>query len=192
MDDAERAFKTRGAAVTMAKAALSMRDSELEHARARLVSPIETQQLHGTCACIPIHAPVGGRILRLLRESEGVVQVGEALVEIGDPEELEILADFLSSDAVKIEAGLRVAIIEWGGSTALTGVVRRVEPYGFTKVSALGIEEQRVNVVIDITDPAEHWRRLGHGYRVEVRVVLWEGSDVLKVPLTALFRDGER
>jgi HlyD family secretion protein len=192
LDDAERVFKTRKAAVTTAQAALGMREFELAQARAQLVSPAQTRELHGVCECVDIRAPVSGRILRLLHESEAVVEMGEPLVEIGNPGDLEIVADLLSSDAVKIEPGQRVAIEEWGGPSPLAGVVRRVEPYGFTKVSALGIEEQRVNVVIDFSDPGERWRRLGHGYRVEVRVVLWEGREVLKVPLTALFRDGER
>ncbi|MDH3472913.1 MAG: HlyD family efflux transporter periplasmic adaptor subunit [Rhodospirillales bacterium] len=192
LDDAERVFKTRGAAVATAEAALSMRAFELDQARAQLVSPVQTQELHGVCECVDIPSPVSGRILRLLRESEAVVEMGEPLVEIGNPGDLEIVADLLSSEAVKVEPGQRVVIDEWGGRTPLAGLVRRVEPYGFTKVSALGIEEQRVNVIIDFSDPPERWRRLGHGYRVEVRIVLWEGRDVLKVPLTALFRDGER
>ncbi|MFT5182844.1 MAG: HlyD family secretion protein [Alphaproteobacteria bacterium] len=191
LDEAQRLSKTRVAAVTTALAAVGMHEFELTEAKARLLSPIETQDLHGACDCISISAPVSGQILRLLHESEVVVQAGEALVEIGNPDSLEIVADLLSSDAVRVEAGQRVVIDEWGGDLPLAGIVRRVEPYGFTKVSALGIEEQRVNVIIDISDPPERWRRLGHGYRVETRIVLWQGDDVLKVPLTALFRDGE-
>ena len=192
LDEAERTFKTRTAALATVKAELRMRDSELAKARARLVSPIETQALHGACACVPITAPVSGRILRLIRESEGVVKAGDALIEIGDPRDLEIVVDFLSTDAVKIEPGQRVIIEEWGGEAPLAGRVRRIEPYGTTKVSALGIEEQRVNVIIDFTDPPASWQRLAHGFRVEVRVVLWEGKKVVKLPLTALFRNGER
>lgn len=123
--------------------------------------------------------------------SERVVRVGETLVEIGDPGDLEIVVDFLSTDAVKMRAGQRFIIEQWGGDPQLGGQVRRVEPYGFTKVSALGIEEQRVNVIIDFTDPKEHWAQLGHGYQVDVRVVLWEAQDVLTVPLAALFREGD-
>ena len=96
-----------------------------------------------------------------------------------------------SADAVKVSAGDRVMIEAWGGNEVLEGRVRRVEPFGFTKISALGIEEQRVNVIIDFTSPREKWERLGHGYQVEVRIVLWEDDGVLKLPLTALFRDGE-
>jgi len=190
VDEAQRAYKTRSAAVQTAQAELRVRISEVTRARARLVSPVETQTLHGVCECIPLFAPVSGRILRLVRESEGVVQAGDALVEIGDPRDLEIAVEYLSTDAVRIEPGQRVIIDEWGGGSTLAGRVRRVEPYGFTKVSALGIEEQRVKVIIDLTDPPERWARLGHGFRVETRVVLWEAENVLKVPLTALFRNG--
>lgn len=190
LDQAERLFRTRTAAVASIEAELRVKESQIARARARLVSPIDTQRLHGACACVPVIAPVSGRILRRIRESEGVVQAGDALVEIGDPADLEIVADFLSTDAVKIEKGQRVLIEEWGGGKALAGRVRRVEPYGFTKVSALGIDEQRVNVIIDFTDPPALWARLGHGFRVEVRVVLWEDEKALRLPLTAIFRDG--
>jgi len=191
LDEAERSFKTREAAVGTAQAALAMRQSELAGAKIRLLDPREARTRTGNCPCIPIHAPVSGRVLRVLHESEGVVEAGEALVEIGNPGELEIVVDFLSSDAVRIESGQRVIIDEWGGDETLQGRVSKVEPYGFTKVSALGIEEQRVNVVIDFTDPPERWSQLGHGFQVEVRVVLWEDGAALKVPLTALFRDGD-
>ena len=126
---------------------------------------------------------------RILHKSEGVVAAGEPLVEIGDPADLEIVADLLSSDAVKVEAGQRVMIENWGGDHQLEGVVERVEPFGFTKVSALGIEEQRVNIIIDFTSPREEWSRIAHGFQVDVRIVLWEGDNIVKVPLTALFRD---
>ncbi len=188
---AERLHRTRVAAVDTARATLEMREFELAQARARLLSPLEAHLDRGLCECVPIFAPVTGQILRVLHESEGVVRAGEPLVEIGDPGELEIVADFLSTDAVQIESGLRVIIEDWGGPGPLNGRVRRVEPFGFTKVSALGIEEQRVNVIVDLTDPPDRWRRLGHGFRVETRVVLWAGEDALQLPLTALFRDGD-
>lgn len=190
LDNAEREFRTRTAAVSTAQAALEMRDFELAEARARLVSPVESLDMRGSCECVPIFANVDGQILQVLHESEGVVRAGEPLVEIGDPGDLEIVADYLSTDAVQIEPGQAVLIDEWGGAAALAGQVQRVEPFGFTKVSALGIEEQRVNVVIDLTDPADKWQRLGHGYRVEARVILWQAEEVVQLPLTALFRDG--
>ena len=192
LDDAERNFKKRKAEVARTEAALKMREFELTEAWALLVSPTETQETRGDCDCVSIPAPVSGRVLRVLHKSAGVVQAGDPLVEIGNPGDLEIVVELLSSDAVRVEAGQRVIVEEWGGATPLTGEVRRVEPFGFTKISALGIEEQRVNVIIDIRDPRDRWARLGHGYRVETRIVLWNGSDLLKLPLTALFRDGDR
>jgi HlyD family secretion protein len=192
LDEAERGFKTRKAELATARAALQVSSFELERARAQLVSPTETHERHEHCECIPIRAPVTGRILRVLHESEGVVASGEPLVEIGNPGELEIVTDLLSTDAVRAAADQRVIIERWGGEQPLEGRVRRVEPFGFTKVSALGIEEQRVNVIIDITSPPEQWARLGHGYQLETRIVLSEREDALKLPLTALFRDGAR
>lgn len=190
LDDAQRAYRTRKAARDTALAAKNMRKSELERAKAQLVSPGAPRIRETTCECVEVRSPVDGRILQIFRQSEGVVRAGDALVEIGDPGKLEIVADLLSADAVRVEPGQRVLIEEWGGVGALEGRVRLVEPYGFTKVSALGIEEQRVNVLVDFADPPEKWQRLGHGYRVEIRVVVWSGDAVLKAPLTALFRDG--
>lgn len=191
VQDAERVLRTREAAVATAEAAVEMRRSELAAAEIRLLRPGEAMERGDNCPCVPIRAPVSGQVLRVLHKSEGVVEAGRALVEIGNPGDLEIVADFLSTEAVRIEPGQRVIIADWGGEGTLEGRVDRVEPYGFTKVSALGIEEQRVNVVIKFADPPELWRRLGHGFQVEVRVVLWEDAAALNVPLTSLFRDGD-
>lgn len=181
-------MRAQEAAVKSAQATLYIRDFELERARAALINPVDPQTAtSGTC-CFIVKAPVGGRILRILQESESVVNAGTPLVEIGDPRDLEIVSDFLSNKAVLISQGDDVIIEDWGGNTVLTGKVRLVEPFGFTKVSTLGIEEQRVNVVIDFTEPYEKWQRLGHGYRVDVRVVTWQKEDVVRVPLGALFR----
>lgn len=188
LDNAERIYKTRKAALATARAGLQVRSFELDQAKAQLLSPIDTQQTHGKCACIPITAPINGRVLRIPNASERVVTAGEPLLEIGDPADLEIIVDFLSADAVRIEVGQRVVIDRWGGPHVLEGRVRTIEPFGFTKISALGIEEQRVNVVIDLVGAPELWQRLGHGYQVDVQVVLWEEDDILTLPLTALFR----
>jgi len=190
LDSAERDYKAGHAGVDTARAALQMRTFELDVARAQLVSPLETQGSSGACECVPITAPVSGRILQIADRSERIVREGDVLMQIGNPRDLEIVVDYLSMDAVKIEAGQRVIIDNWGGETPLAGRVRLVEPFGFLKVSALGIEEQRVNVIIDFADD-EGWERLGHGYQVETRVVLWEADRALAVPLTALFRDGD-
>jgi len=190
-DSAERAYRSSAAALATAQAGQQVRAYELERARAQLLSPSQKQARSTDCECLRLTAPVDGQVLRIVDESERVVNAGELLLEIGNPADLEMVVDFLSTDAVQIEPGQRVVIERWGRGTALQGRVRQVEPYGFTKVSALGIEEQRVNVIIDFISPYEQWQRLGHGYQVEAKVVLWEADNVLAVPLTALFRDGE-
>ena len=140
---------------------------------------------------VAVRSPVAGRVLRLVRRSEGVVAAGEVLIEVGDAAALEVEVDVLSSDAVRIAPGTLVRLSRWGGDADLLARVRVVEPAGFTKVSALGVEEQRVWVIADITSPPEQWQRLGDGYRVEAAFVLWQGQDVLQVPAGALFRHGE-
>jgi HlyD family secretion protein len=138
-----------------------------------------------------IFSPIDGRVFRVLRESAGLVAGGAALVEIGDPRDLEIEVDVLSSDAVRIPPNARVFLEQWGGAEPLEARVRLVEPSGFTKVSALGVEEQRVNVIADFLAVADKRPRLGDGYRIEARIVEWESDNVLIVPSGALFRDGE-
>jgi HlyD family secretion protein len=188
LEAAERTQRVAAAAVRTAQAALQMRDFELVEARAQLITA--TSGGSREAVGIPLIATVSGRVLRVIHESEGVVSAGAPLIEIGDPAQLEIVVDLLSSDAVKVVPGQRVMIEDWGGPTPLDGQVRRVEPFGFTKVSALGIEEQRANVIIDITSPKEAWQALGHGYQVDTRIVISE-ADALNVPLTALFRVGD-
>ena len=190
VDSAERSYRTRRAALLTAQAVLDRRTYELERARAQLLSPVETQPGRNECACIDLRSPVDGEILQLLEQSEVVVTAGTPLVELGNARDLEIVIDLLSADAVRVEAGQRVIIDGWGGNQALEGRVRLVEPFGYTKVSALGIEEQRVNVVVDIVSPPAEWERLAHGYQIDARIVLAERDGVLKIPLTALFRDG--
>ena len=191
LDLAERNLDTSRAALSTATAALDVRNYELERAKAALVSPTETMGTGLDCDCVSIRSPVDGQVLRILQQSEAVVPAGAPLVEIGDSRDLEIVVDLLSADAVKVEPGQRVIIERWGGEQALEGRVRLVEPFGFTKVSALGIEEQRVNVVIDLTSAESDWQRLAHGYQVDARIVLWQDDSALTVPLLALFRDGE-
>jgi len=191
LDRARLEVRTRRAAVNTAAATVEMRRYELDTARAALIQPGEDDGEGASHACcVEVYAPVDGRILRIIHESEGVVPAGTWLVELGNPHDLEIVVDLLSDDAVRVKQGAQVAIEDWGGMS-LTGRVRRVEPYAFTKVSALGIEEQRVNVVIDFTDPPDRWQGLGHGYRVNARIRDWLGEAVLRLPIGALFRDGE-
>ncbi len=158
----------------------------LRHARAALVQG----EANGdeTLEAFPVTAPVAGRVLSLLHESAGVVQPGEPLLELGDPASLEIVAEVLTADAVRLSPGMPVELERWGGVAALAGEVLVIEPAAFTKVSALGVEEQRTNVLIDIVSPFETWSSLGDGFRVETRFILERRADVLSVPNGALFR----
>ncbi len=137
---------------------------------------------------VAVRSPIDGRILKVNHECAGPVRTGEPLLEVGDPSALEIEVDVLSADAVKIKPGMRVLFDRWGGEGLLEGRVRIVEPVGFTKVSALGVEEQRVLIISDFTSEASQWQRLGDGYRVEARFILWHQDEVLQVPASSLFR----
>jgi HlyD family secretion protein len=140
---------------------------------------------------VALRAPIASRVLQIHRESEGVLATGEALLEIGDPAALEVAVDVLSADAVRIQPGTRVELLRWGGSQVLEAVVRTTEPTGFTHISALGVEEQRVWVIADLVSPRSDWEQLGDGYRVEARFILWHADDVLQVPTSALFRHND-
>ena len=137
---------------------------------------------------IPVVSPIDGKVLKVTRECEGPVRTGDLLLEVGDPTVLEIEVDVLSADAVKIKPGMKVLFERWGGEQPLEGIVRIIEPVGFMKISALGVEEQRVLVISDFTSPAEQWQRVGDGYRVEAKFILWHEDDVLQVPASSLFR----
>lgn len=192
----ERMFEEANAAVRRAEArrniagaTLEMRRREMESAQARLIGPESGAGAENGDCCVVVAAPVDGEILVIHHESEAVVAAGTVLVEIGDPAALEVVAELLSSDAVRVKAGAQARIEGWGGP-ALEATVRRVEPTGFTKVSTLGIEEQRVRAVLDLPGPAQEREGLGHGYRVEVAIVVERHDDALLVPLGALFRQG--
>jgi HlyD family secretion protein len=137
-----------------------------------------------------VHAPQAGRALRVLQESEAVVAAGAPLLELGDPADLEVVVDVLTTEAVGIAPGAPVTIERWGGPVPLEGRVRLVEPGAFTRVSALGVEEQRVWVVIDLIGPRERWAALGDGYRVDARILVEAVEDAVLVPVSALFRRG--
>ncbi len=197
LDRAERAWRAAAAALETARAAVAMREADVENARALLMSPSEAERIalglnnphpHES---IPLRAPVSGLILRVIQESETVVSAGSPILEIGDPGgDLEIVSELLSVDAVKVSPGDRVIIEKWGGDGDLEGIVKRVEPWGFTKFSALGVEEQRVNAVIDFAGPESAHEKLGHGFRVNIRAVIWEDENALKAPASAVFRTG--
>ncbi|WP_299950657.1 HlyD family efflux transporter periplasmic adaptor subunit [Hyphomonas sp. BRH_c22] len=182
LERAETEYQTLSAATLQARAALDLARHELQRAEAALM-PAGASTGGGSVSVV---APVTGVILRVIRDSEGPVSMGTPLLEIGDPDDIEIIVDLLSEDAVSISPSDVVRIRGWGGAT-LTGRVRIVEPYAFTKVSALGIEEQRVNVLIDLDGSG---RRLGHGFRVRTDIVVWSAPDVARVPMTALFKSG--
>jgi HlyD family secretion protein len=167
------------AAMSRARAATA----DVEAARAALLPA-------GSSAAksVPVRSPVRGRVLRVPEPSERVIAASAPIIELGDASALEVIADVLSSDAVRIHPGDAVEIVEWGGDRPLWGRVRSIEPSAFTRVSALGVDEQRVNVIVDLVDRAAS---LGDGFRVEIRATVWESSDVLAIPASTLFqRDG--
>lgn len=159
---------------------------DVRAARVTLGQGGETQGRH-----VDVLAPASGRVLRVYQKSAGVVQAGAPLVEVGDPAALEVVVDLLTTDAVQVKPGTPVVLQGWGGDGPLAGRVRQIEPSAFTRPSALGVDEQRVNVIIALTDPRDRWLSLGDGYRVEARLVLWRSDDVLKVPQGAIFRHGD-
>lgn len=188
--DAARSAETRARAAQQASLnAVTVARFELDMARAAIASAARLQA-GGPAELLQVRAPVASRVLKLLHESEGPVTAGQPLLEVGDPESLEVEVEVLSTYAVRIAPGSRVIFDRWGGDQPVQGSVRVVEPSGFTKVSALGVEEQRVRVIVDFTSPREVWQRLGDGYRVEASFILWEGKDVLQLPTSALFRQG--
>lgn len=146
----------------------------------------------GAAAEWPLTAPIAGRVLRVQQKSSGTVSVGTPLIELGDPSNLEVLIELLTTEAPQVAPGAPVQLVNWGGPRPLSGRVRRIEPQGFTKISALGVEEQRVNVLVDIASPRRDWESLGEGYRLEARIQVYQQDKALTVPTGALFRVGER
>jgi HlyD family secretion protein len=174
-----------------AKAQLDVRFHNLEIAEARLRGPVNPGEaaVSEEC-CIKLTSPVNGIILHIPVENEQIVQAGTPLVEIGNPLDTEIVVELLSTDAMQVRPGTSASIGGWGGSNDLKARVRRVEPAAFTKISALGIEEQRVKAILEISDPPPQWMGLGHQFRVFVRITIWQSDNALHVPISALFRRG--
>jgi HlyD family secretion protein len=186
-DNIERESLMRERELRAAEFALKVADFELAQAKAALMQLTSPAAAGST---VEVRAPVSGRVLKVQQESAMIVAAGTPLLEIGDSADLEIEAEILSRDAVAIRVGAEVQVEQWGGDAPLKARVRRIEPAAFTKVSALGVEEQRVIVLCDLDSPPESARVLGDRYRVEVRVAVWHDADVLLVPSGALFREG--
>lgn len=181
--DADRAHAARRAAEADQRAA--------EQRRSALMSLL-TEQGRGGGATVNLQSPIEGVVLHRFVESAIPVAAGQQLLELGDLHDLDIEVDTLSQDAVKLRPGMAAHVIRWGGDAPLDARVWRIEPGGFTKVSALGVEEQRTRVRLDITSPLERWSQLGDAYRVEVEFLLAQGTDMLQVPSSALFRENGR
>jgi HlyD family secretion protein len=189
LDQAVSEAKKSEAVRLSADAAVNAAQADLDRARTALGYSAADKTEGGKT--VAVRAPVAGRVLKLHRESASVVNAGEPIMDIGDPRNLEIRVEVLSADAVRIGKGTIVLFERWGGDGPLTGKVKVVEPAGFTKISSLGVEEQRVLVIVDLTSPAALWQGLGDGYRLDASFVLWEGKEVLQVPASAIFRKGE-
>ncbi len=189
-EEAQSRSRQAEAGLLSAKASVRAAVSELSRAKASLgYSPADMAET-GSERVVKVASPVSGRVLKVYRESEGAVGAGEPVIDIGNTGLLEIRSEVLSSDAVSIKPGMQVLIERWGGNGPLEGRVRAIEPAAFTKVSSLGVEEQRVLVIVDITSAPELWQGLGDGYKVETRFITWESEKVLQVPSSALFKKG--
>lgn len=189
LERAQMRQQKAAAGLESARSALNVKQYELENAR-MLLADFSGANPEGL-PFISLKAPVTGRVFRVLQKSESVVAAGTPILEIGNSGEIEVASDMLSTDAVKVRPGATAWITDWGGPGELAARVRLIEPSGFTKFSALGVEEQRVKVVLDITEPREVWTQLGDGFRVNVRIAIWESDSEIRVPLGALFRRDE-
>jgi HlyD family secretion protein len=190
LDQAESDAKRTEAMHLSSTAAVIAAKADLERARTALGYSAAEKPVRAAEA-VEVRSPVSGRVLKLHRESEGVVNAGDPLLDIGNPRNMEVKVEVLSADAVKIRKGTPVLFERWGGEKPLSGKVRVVEPAGFTKISSLGVEEQRVLVIADFTSPPESWEGLGDAYRLDTSFIIWEAVDVLQVPASSLFRKGD-
>jgi HlyD family secretion protein len=186
LEDAQRQERLAVAAMEAAKSSLRVKEFELENARTLLADFRDSN----APAAISLKAPVSGSVFRVSQQSEAVIAAGTPIMEIGDPRDLEVMIELLSTDAAKVIPGSAALVTDWGGDSDLAAVVRMVEPSGFTKISALGVEEQRVRVILEIREPRSKWQQLGDGFRVNARIVVWQTADAIRVPLGALFRNG--
>jgi len=192
MESAELTFQAAGKDYQAAVFSREIAEFERELARAASVRSGQDSDAAAAAEYLVIRAPISGEVLRVLEENSRVISPGTPLLELGDSTDLELEIDVLSTDAVRIRQGQKVQIDHWGGDHTLNGTVRLIEPSAFTKVSALGVEEQRVNVIVDLTDTAEQRSGLKDAFRVEAHIVTWSSDDVLKIPSSALFRNSDR
>lgn len=190
LEEATQVMRIKEAARDAAESARDMAQGTLERARAALIGPEQAEDADADC-CVQITAPASGKVLEIDRVSERPVLAGDRLLAIGDPRDLEIEADMLSRDAVRVPPGAIAHVDRWGGPGELQAKMRRIEPSAETEVSALGIEEQRVDALFDFVSPPEDREGLGDGYAVRLRVVIWESDDALRAPSGALFRSGD-
>ena len=195
MEKSDLHIKTLQAELETVVSNEKLMQSRLEAAKTNLLQPdnadLAIDSANSDCQ-ICIKSPVDGMVLRILHKSESIVPVGTPLVEIGDPEDLEARIEMLSGNAVKVKVGDKALLKNWGGNHDINAVVRTIEPSGFTKISALGIEQQRVNIILNLTDPIEKWKQLGDAFRVEAEIIIDSAEDVLVVPLSALFRQNQQ
>lgn len=195
LERARQSARVTQANVDTAEAAISMREAEITNAQAQLIGfddPRLAAAIGGNSEDIPLYAPADGRILRVIQQSETSMPAGAPIMEIGNIEnDLEVVVELLSTDAVQVAVGDRVIVDDWGGAKELAGEVKRVDPFGVTRFSALGVEEQRVTAVIAFVSPPTDFAGLGHGFRVEAKIIVWEAEDTLIVPASALFRNRE-
>ncbi len=189
LDEARLLLEKARTAVVSALSERSLRQSTVDRAKATLIGP-ESPELSGlnTC-CVEIVAPVDGSVLSVVSASERLVPAGAALLKIGNPQDLEIVVDLLSGDAVGLPENAVAYVERWGGETVLSAEVKQIEPAAFTKISALGISEQRVRILLDFTSDLTARKGMGDGFQVFVRIIEWRGDDILQVPISSLFRD---
>lgn len=190
LQQAEAEYQLQTSRYSSAQIATRIAEFELAQAQAALLHVVSESDdsSEATMSDFVVYSPIDGKVLRIFQESAAIVQAGTPLLELGDPNNLEVLVDVLSNQAVRMAPGNRVLIDRWGGDHPLQGIVRRIEPAGFTKISALGVEEQRVNVIVDLTEPPTVRPTLGDAYRVEAEVTVWQAEDVVQVPVSSLFR----
>jgi HlyD family secretion protein len=187
-EQTEFTHRARAEELASAQLGVKLAEEDLRRARALLTRPGAGPPARDS---VEVRAPVAGQVLRVLQESEGFVQTGAPLLEVGDPNAIEVVVDVLTADAVGIRPGARVTIESWGGPAPLSGRVRRVEPSAFVRISALGVEEQRVNVLVDLDGSRDRWASLGDGFRVEARILVWESPDTLVLPSAAVVRSAD-